>query len=648
MGEARNRWVSEPGQDDSFRNGRPGAARLYRSRVSRSRLVWTVALVLPGMVAAPRAVAQDEPPKVEAPKSAPLAPAESPQRLEPAPPDVQKTDTAPAEKQKAAPAAPDDAQKAQTPAGSGEDAAAAFDVAEALSTRYRFVERYGIEENPTRPQLITQYRVGVGATSKVVTETPQRAPETKETKRTTFYVERAARVNKLGEPTDLMRRYDLLMVRDQAPARALNPPLLQGLTILYHPRPPMRPVVLSLSPDRLLREAEYTMIAHEVSIARLIAFFPLVPRRVGQTWSILPIAVQSVSGKLPDPENFELTGTLLKVGRSSDGKSLVAQIGIEGGFDVDALPSAFKAQIDFTFVPRGVALPPAGAEGASREIEAAGQITYAVLSHARVRAAQEGIGRLKQTETFELVLERRPLALLPGERGAPVAPLTLPETLPTPNEANSWVTFVDPAGRFHFRHPQELEMNPNKPVDPHAVELSDVRDSGSALVGIALPMSRDTTERELTFQDANHFQKAVERQFADTKDPVTWGPAVWLDDEDWKIAKRKVFRMEAALKREALNLPVYIDCYLVVEANSSKSFRVEAWIGREGHVAFRNQVENIIRSFQWSPAEKRPQGLAPAPAASTAAAPDGNDGAVRPSPSAAPPAPATAPTSPPR
>ena len=49
-----------------------------------------------------------------------------------------------------------------------------------------------------------------------------------------------------------------------------------------------------------------------------------------------------------------MTGTLLKVSRSKDGKSLVAEIGIAGEFDVDAGPSAFNARIDFEFVPQGV------------------------------------------------------------------------------------------------------------------------------------------------------------------------------------------------------------------------------------------------------------------------------------------------------
>jgi hypothetical protein len=118
---------------------------------------------------------------------------------------------------------------------------------------------------------------------------------------------------------------------------------------------------------------------------------------------------------LPDEEGYEMTGTLAKVSRSKDGKSLVAEIGIVGEFDLDAGPSAFSARIDFEFVPRGVALPAAGAEGAPKVVEAAGRITQALLSHATEISLPNGDGRLKQRVNYEVVLERRPLARMPGE-----------------------------------------------------------------------------------------------------------------------------------------------------------------------------------------------------------------------------------------
>ena len=146
-------------------------------------------------------------------------------------------------------------------------------------------------------------------------------------------------------------------------------------------------------------------------------------------------------------------------------------------------------------------------------------------------------------------------------------------------------------------------------------------------MGVVFPENRGDAERDLRFQDAKHFQKAIEGQFVADKDRTTWGVIGWLDDEDWKTSKRKVFRMEGAVKREKDALPVYIDFYLVSELNSSRSFMIEAWMGREGsHVAFRKDVEDIIRSFQWSvspnrsPSPSTGPGATPVPAGTPGAA----------------------------
>ena len=273
-------------------------------------------------------------------------------------------------------------------------------------------------------------------------------------------------MNKLGEPVELIRRYDKVVSREAVPLRALNPPFLQGLLIYSQYRKDMRPLFLCLTPERTLRKTEYAAIAYEVSIPRLAVFFPTVPKRQKQTWGIPRSAVQIVSGKLPLAENFELTGKLEQVVRSQDGKSLVAQIGITGTFDIETAQSSFAARILFEFEPRGFSRPAAGVgEDVSKVIQANGRITRAALSHAKSEAAPpNGNTRLRKTLYVDRVIERRPLGRLPGEPGTPVAPLTLPETTPTPTQANSWITYDDPAGRFHFRHPQELA--PNDPTRP--------------------------------------------------------------------------------------------------------------------------------------------------------------------------------------
>ncbi len=429
------------------------------------------------------------------------------------------------------------------------------------------------------------------------------------------FVERTGKAGKLGEAPDLIRRYDAVIFKDVVQARALSPPLLQGLTIWYRNRPPLKAEIISLTADRSLREDEFNMIQSDVNLPALTSFFSPVGRRVGETWEILPSAVQAVSGNPPNEEGYEMTGTLKKVSKSADGASLVAEIGVAGHFGVLRDPCAFNASIEFTFVPQGVSIPKAVAkkEQASKTVEATGSIKLALLSFVRVADVPETDGRLKHRVTIELIMERRPLAPQPGERGEPSAPLEL-QPVPKATEENSWITYDDPLGRFHFRHPQELLLTPTRLSDLHTLELTDIRPAGNAVVGLVLPENRGNAERDLLFHDAKHFQQVLEREAAKGPDHTTWGTIGWLEDEDWKTRKRKVFRMEGAVRGDEDAPTVYVDFYLVNEINSSRSFKITAWMGREGgHLAFRKDVEDIIRSFQWSPAEKRPSPPSTAP-----------------------------------
>jgi hypothetical protein len=659
MGELKSRSSSEPG--------------IGQPRWHAMLIATAVALLLPAATAA-TAAAQDEPPKVEAPKSAPPPPPDLPQGLESAPQDGEKKESSPADKQKGAPTAPLDQEKAaptapaetQKPApGAPEDARkktepappdarnkAVFNAVEALSTRFKFVERYGIEDDPSRPQLLTQYRIGVLETTKHEFERAQGAPDRSQQSRTLIYVERAAKVGKLGEPIDLLRRYDKVVFGGPVQPRPVNPPLLLGLTISYQLRPPLRPLVISLTPDRSLREDEYAMIEQEVSLSSLSAFFPPTGKRVSETWAIPSSAIQSISGRMPDPEGFELTGTLEQVGRSADGSSSIAEIDVAGKFDVEGEPSAFNARIDFVFLPSGVALPPRGAiAGAPKVLVADGSIKRALLSFVRVGTLPEGDGRLKHRYTNELVLERAPMTLMPGERGPAPAPIALPGAPPTPTQANSWVVLDDPEGRFHFWRPQEFRTVPQRVPTRSRFEFLDERPrEGNAFLHILMPSKGGNQTSEQRFRDPASLVKTLEADWLKVKADVTRGPMGWLDDAAWKDSKRRVYRIEAALKKRDDTKPVYADYYFV-EFNQTQRFVVLAYTERTDHLGVRNQVEEVIRSFQWGPFQKRASAPAAAPAETTTAPAVAAPATREPStsPAAPPVAPATAPdNTPPR
>jgi len=582
-----------------------------------------------GPVAVARARAQDPRPKAEPPRqAAPVpAPLDAQKQQEPAPAapplDAQK---------ESAPAAPRlDAQKESAPAapprdGQPEPAPAS---SESLSDRYRFSERYSPTEDPDRREVITQYRVGVAETSKMVRDKPQGGHDRFEWSRTTIYTERAAQVTK-GDMTAAVRRYDKVRTKEMTqPRHPLNPPLLQGLEIWYHRRPGEKPQVFSLSSDRRLRESEYDAISEEVFVPQLMLLFPPAPRRVGDTWEIRRQVAQSVWGELPEEKDYKLTGSLIEVGKIGSGTSLMAVIGISGFFTLRDGPNAFNARISFTFDPPPAVTPPAGSgaspkaaetgskAGAGKRdegiIEARGWISQALMAQRLESLVPESDGRLKQSLTRELRLERRPLATTPN---APAGGLTPPEPPPTPTEANSWLVFEDPMGRFHFSHPQGLRPNPYE-MDPNVLQLVDRQlGAGQDVFILSLPPGAEDPQKDRLFRNPDQFRREIDADWAKSKLEILRGPAGWLPDADW--APLRVYRKEIGVKAEGTDEKgkrverIYIDYYLVL-AKRDECVHVQSMTKRDDHVAFRTQAESMIKSLQFTRPDARPKAPASTP-----------------------------------
>src|SRR5262249_17921221 len=85
-------------------------------------------------------------------------------------------------------------------AGAGAPAprAPAAGSAEPLSLRYRFSERYGVAEDPARPELLVQYKVGVIETIRSETEKAQGAPDRTGYTYRLIYTERPAKTSRNG------------------------------------------------------------------------------------------------------------------------------------------------------------------------------------------------------------------------------------------------------------------------------------------------------------------------------------------------------------------------------------------------------------------------------------------------------------------
>jgi hypothetical protein len=492
--------------------------------------------------------------------------------------------------------------------------------AQPLSLRYRFSEKYDPNGDPSRPELLVQYQVGALETIRIETEKPQGAPDQTGYSYRTIYTERPAKIGRLGEVTDAVRRYDRFELFSLAGVRQNNAAaknLFQGLTIWYHSRVGGNPEVISLTPNRSIQEREYSDhggIVNQPFVPLLMKVMPPRSARVGDSWPLQRQAAQILLGQLPTGGQFAVEGRLVKVEKSGQGTALTATIEISGELDLEEGEGAVNARIAFVFEPSPAApaaetKESAGLAGRAKDardvavVDAKGYIAKLNMGR-RLTLPLDDKGRLQQIRTRELVLQRR---LVAGPAGADGAALTVPDNPPTANEANSWLIYDDPQRRFHFRHPQELFIKHNM---PDALVLQYVRPDGKADTMIVgdIPKEQDPVQ-DRKWSDPQAFVRYIRDGSERRGFDVIPGSMGYLPDQDWQPLKRRVYRYEAALKTKE-GSRVYLDAYLVLFTRGDH-FVVQALTEHNDHVAFRDQAERMIKSLELGPSTSG-QGGSPA------------------------------------
>ena len=224
----------------------------------------------------------------------------------------------------------------------------------------------------------------------------------------------------------------------------------------------------------------------------------------------------------------------------------------------------------------------------------------------------DGGAQLKQTVTYDLTLERKfPTAA--EAAGGQNAALVVPEPIPAPTEANSWLVYQDPGQRFHFRHPQELLYRGSP--DPNSFLLVENHPRGDVLMQIGL-QPKDAGRQRL---DPEFHRRELVASWEKAKKDVLKGSTGWLPDADWAPLKRKVYRIEAALVPKG-DTPInadrlYLDYYLVLFDNSSESVVVTATTEQDSNLKLRADAEGIIKSFSFGKWDAEPKAAAANPAA---------------------------------
>jgi hypothetical protein len=483
-----------------------------------------------------------------------------------------------------------------------------------LTTRFRLIERYAGDAAKPQAGEIGQYRVASRDVIRMVVEKPQGAPDRSERTVQIIYTERPALVNSSGVVTDTVRKYETFRVSPKPETTPSAPTPLEGLTVWNKPLTGGSPLMLALTPNHPLSETEYSIHRQLMYLPDLSTVLPALPSHAGDQWRVPRSATVALMGGRPmqQQQGEPLVATLLDVHKAATGTGMVALIGVTGRAPMPptGADTVINAQVSFTFTPSTTAPATATGEGASATatatatgiVEGRGVITEVRSARSSTSAVPGTNGRLRQTLTWEQILERQNPA--PGELlPAPVPP-------PAATEQNSWLTYDDAKGRFHFRHPQELLPQMSPLLDKEdVIQLLDNKAGPNEGRFLRLKLQAKTGNAETDRQnvDPELQKKALEDEWARTRQDVLRGPRAWLPEADWAPYKMKVYRIEAALKPSGVAgkdvSRIFLDHYLVV-FTQNESLVVDAVTGQDPPLPFRKQVEDILKTFQLGPSAK--------------------------------------------
>lgn len=487
------------------------------------------------------------------------------------------------------------------------------------SKRFRFIERYVRERDPARAASgeVSTYKVASRDVIRVVNERSQGAPSRTERTVQVIYTERPAIVTSSGVVTDTVRRYEAFRTTPADPGVAAagagaGQPLV-GLTVWHHKRPTASGIsagatLISLDADRSITETEFAISQRQLFLPDLVGALPALPSRVGDRWRVPPGAAQALLGERPMGRSEPLSGTLTEVRKKPDGGGYTATIAVAGRALLPEVgETVLNAQLLFEFGP------PADLDKLPT-VDARGWISQVRLARTSTGTAPGSNGRLRSMLGRELVLERRPTpdTSLPN----------VPEKAPEETQANSWLTYEDPRGRFHFRHPEDL-LPQRLPMfeQDDMVQLGDAQagtDEGH-IVTLRLQPKSDDPAADRESRDPDFHLKSLKEDWARTRQDVLPGPTGWLPEADWAPFNMRVYRIQAALRpsqadgREAQR--IYADHYLVLFSRN-ETLAVDAMTGQDPPTQFRETVEAMLKTFKLTraPGPARPAPATPAPA----------------------------------
>lgn len=448
-----------------------------------------------------------------------------------------------------------------------------------LTVRYRLQERFTNREAPVPLSMIGQFQVGFRETF----TTPDAIQKENRTRVTqAIFSERPVVINPSDERvvTDSVRHYSKIsMSPDPWKGRTDRRPL-DDLTIWYRQVSGDVPLVMVLTPGRSLRDEEYRFAINYAFVTDLAFVLPDSPIRIGDKWKINPTGATALVND--EIREGSLAGKLVEIhAHPTDPKLQVAVLNISGkvvtGLGQDIFDNGINARLDFVFVP---------GEKENGTRDAPGAIEKLLLAQVGELRVPGGVRSRTRKRDLNFEMKR------PGTDPL----LTIPRPTPQPTPENAWLTFSDPKGRFHIRHPQEFE--PKLIADPNVIRLLHLRADGGDAVDVKY-VEKPTSQPEVLFKTlVEEWRKGIPGV------DVQLGISERLPAAEWPDTS--VSHMEAALNYvDPQGRPVHrlFDAYYLLFPQNI-SLQVTATTFQEQPDAFRAQVQAMLKTAKLGPPKK--------------------------------------------
>ncbi len=280
---------------------------------------------------------------------------------------------------------------------------------------------------------------------------------------------------------------------------------------------------------------------------------------------------------------------LTDIAPGPDGKK-IATILINGQVPTGKGEAVVRAKAEFIVeVEKEITLRGPAATGDKPSIiQAHGGVFRLALAQEDLRVPSPDDPNRKQDLRRELVFERQ----FQFEGKAP----DLPQDPPALRPSNSWITFLDPKGKFSLKYPQDMI---GTMLDAN-VMLLQRRRPGADIELVRLTLVPGEQPQPDAVQDA------LKARWKELKTQVqTSNPPKGLPEADWP--DKKVYRSDAILKlprgAPANKALLYFFGY-TVQSGGKNGLTVEASTTLDPPTGFRDQVEAILKTYVFGPPKK--------------------------------------------